>query len=218
MDRKRGFIIKELMLYLFMGSLLLVTSLHLFRLSWTSYQTINRLNQVKNDFINVSERLKIDLYKDIHRIVIGKESFTFSFYIYDNKVPLDWREYTFLMDGGRLVYTVFTGKSATNIYLSDLVKKVSYEAEKDLLTVIFDYGDYQFRRAYRIEHIQTQRILYSLLTDPLSNIGNQCWHFKASNSIGLIGSLPQLPGPELYPGSNRPKNFSKHYQSGSALS
>ena len=183
MDRKRGFIIKELMLYLFMGSLLLVTTLHLFHLSWSSYQTIYHLNQVKSDFINVSERLKIDLYKDIHEIVIGKQSFTFSFYIYDDKIPLEWREYTFLMDRGRLVYTVFTGKSATNIYLSDLVKKVSYEAEDDLLTVIFDYGDYQFRRAYRIDHIQTQRILYSLFPNSPPSICNQYRCIKLSVNI-----------------------------------
>ena len=181
MDRKKGFIIKELMLYLLMGSILLMTTLNLLRLSWTAYQTIHRLNEVKSDFINVSERLKIDLYKDIHKIDVGRLSFTFYFYIYDDKDPnLATRQYTFLMDRGRLVYNVFNGSSATNVYLSDLVKGVSYEIEEDLLTVIFDYGDYRFRRSYRIEHIQTQRVLYGFLPDATLNFGNQRWCLESS--------------------------------------
>lgn len=159
MARKRGFILRELMLYLVFGSLLLGISLKLFQTVWFSFRSIQRQQEVTLDFLFVSERLKYDLYKDVQKIEIGRTSFTFSF-LDDTAVQAApaLREYTFCLRNGRLVYNIYNGTTITANYLSSLVQSISLEAEANLLTVIFDYGDHQFRRTYRLDHIKTQRI------------------------------------------------------------
>lgn len=164
MAKQRGFILKELMLYLFIGSLLLMTALQLFKMSWLVFSSTRRINEVSNDFINVSERLKFDLLGNIESITIGKTSFTFSFLQFkaDNQTYVV-KDYTFMMSGSRLIYNIYGDNQYTGIYLSSLVRGVQFEPIGDLLIILFDYGDYQFRRAYRLDHIKTKRVLYNFL-------------------------------------------------------
>ena len=191
MAKKRGFILKELMLYLFTGSLLLMTVLQLFKMSWLAFSSIRRINEVSNDFINVSERLKFDLLGDIEKINIGTTSFTFTFLQFseDNKTYAE-KDYTFMMSGSRLIYNVYNNNTYTGIYLSSLVQCVQFETTGDLLVFLFDYGDYQFRRAYRLDHIKEKRLLYSLLPDSIDL-------FVRINS-GLIISSRSEPHSKLH--------------------
>lgn len=188
MAKQRGFILKELMLYLFLGSLLLVSVLQLFKMSWLAFSSIRRINEVSNDFINVSERLKYDLLSDIEGITIGKTSFTFTFleFTSDHKTFVT-KEYTLMMKDSRLVYNIYASSGYTAIYLSSLVQRVQFETREDLFTIVFDYGDYQFRRSFRLDHIQTQRLLFRFLypADDLSR------HFGGGRVHG--------PGPGSHP-------------------
>lgn len=164
MAKQRGFILKELLLYLFLGSLLLVSVLKLFQVSWLSFSSIRRINEVSTDFINVSERLKYDLLGDIESMTIGKTSFTFSFLKFEtNNQTYVSKDYTLMMQGSRLIYNVFSSNVYTAIYLSSLVKNIRFEKTGDVFIILFDYGDYQFRRAYRLDHIKEKRLLYGFL-------------------------------------------------------
>lgn len=166
MRKQNGFILKELVLYLFFGSLLLITVLRLFLSSWQIFSSLRRVNEVSNDFINVSERIKYDLLSEIQKITIGKTSFTFTFLQFepDNKT-YSVKEYTLMMSGSRLIYNIYGNNSYTAIYLSSLVKNISFETQGDLFMIRFDYGDFAFRRYFRLDHIKTKRVLYSFISD-----------------------------------------------------
>ena len=175
MVKHRGFILKELMLYLFLGSLLLITVLKLFQMSWLAFSSIRRINEVSNDFINVSERLKFDLLGDIESINIGTTSFTFSFLKFEtNNQTYVTKDYTVMMQGSRLIYNVYNSSGYTAIYLSSLVKNIHFEKTGDLFIILFDYGDYQFRRAYRLDHIKEKRLLYSFFYYP-TDLSGSCY-------------------------------------------
>ena len=193
MAKHRGFILKELMFYLFLGSLLFITVLELFKMSWLAFSSVRRINEVSNDFINVSERLKFDLLGDIESITIGQTSFTFSFLQFeaDNRTYVA-KDYTLMMNGSRLIYNVYNSSGYTSIYLSSLVKSVQFETRENLFTILFDYGDYQFRRSFRLDHIQTKRLLYGLLHHPHDLPGDFCSsavHGFGSESHGKLHFL-----------------------------
>lgn len=190
MQQRRGFVIRELMLYLMIGSVLLMVSLNLFRAGWICFQSIRRLTEVRIDFINVSERLKIDLYRDIREIIIGRESFTFSFLLHEGSATdQEERSYTFLMKDNKLCYSINNGTSETPVTLSGLVRSVAFETEPNLLHVTFDYGDYRFRRTYRLDHIQKQGLLNGLSDDFAIGLRHQCRVPDADSVCGPPGEL-----------------------------
>lgn len=167
MAKRHGFLLKDLALYLFLGSLLLASMLQLFRTGWISFQSIRRVQAVTADFISTSERIKYDLLGSIDELTVGKSSLTFTFLKFaENRVDFTSRDYSLQMSGSRLIYNIHNGTSYTAVYLSSLVQSISFEHEADLLTIIFDYGDYSFRRCYRLDHIKTQRFPYGFLPHP----------------------------------------------------
>lgn len=151
------------MVYLFIGSLLLAGSLSLFQTSWLSFQSARRLNDITIDFMHVSERIKFDLLGDIESLTVGEQHFIFKF-LQQNKSnsKYELKEYIVMMQGKRLVYNIYHGTGYTANYLSSLIKGITIEVQGDLMAVEFDYGDYRFRRYYRIDHIPTKRILHSV--------------------------------------------------------
>lgn len=169
MGKRRGFILKEICLYLLLGSILLTVTLDLFRTAWQTYQSVRRIHQVKGDFLIVSERIKYDLMRGVYEITLGSSDFTMLFPAWAaNQVDFEVREYTVMMQGSRLIYNIYHDKAYTATYLSSLVKAITVTAEADLMILTFDYGDYQFQRSYRLDHIQTQRILYGLTAPDFS--------------------------------------------------
>ena len=169
MGKRRGFILKEICLYLLLGSILLTVALDLFRTAWQTYRTVRRIHQVKGDFLIVSERIKYDLMRGVYEITIGSSDFTMLFPAWAaNQTDFAIREYTVMMQGSRLIYNIYHDGAYTATYLSSLVKTFSVSAEADLMILTFDYGDYQFQRSYRLDHIQTQRILYGFTAPDLS--------------------------------------------------
>lgn len=162
MAKKKGMILNELILYLFIGSLLFAGSLKLFQISWLTFQTTRRMNDISMDFMHVSERIKFDLLGDIESLTIGENHFIFYFLQQnDQKSTHELKEYIVMMQGSRLVYNIYHGTGYTANYLSSMVRSISLEVEGDLMAIDFDYGDHTFRRYYRIDHIPTKRFLYS---------------------------------------------------------
>lgn len=168
MAKRQGMILSELLLYLFLGSLLLVLSLRLFQVAWLSFQSSRRMRDVANDFIQVSERLKYDLLGDIESITFGDQDLTFSFLQFaENNLDYQERDYTLMLVKGRLIYNIWNKSGYTANYLSSLVRGFCFQVEGELLIMDFDYGDYVFRRCFRLDHIKTKRFLHgSLHPDP----------------------------------------------------
>lgn len=188
MARKRGMILDSLILYLVLGSLLMVSALQLFQVSWLSFQSARRLNDVTNDFVNVTERIKYDLLLDIESITIAEHDFNISFFKYEtDQTTYAVRDYLVMMSGSRLIYNIFNGTSYTANYLSSLVKNITITVEGELMIIVFDYGDYQLRRSFRIDHIDKKRILYSFDDRPHDHL---CCH-RGEPSAGF-GSEPLI--------------------------
>lgn len=155
-------ILSELILYLFLGSLVLATSLKLFQISWLSFKAQRRMHDVATDFMHVSERLKFDLLGDLERITVQDDRFAFYFLQLNTQTKsYELKEYTVMMQGSRLVYNIHHGTGYTANYLSSLVKSIRPKVQGDLMAIDFDYGDQQFRRYYRIDHIPEKWILHS---------------------------------------------------------
>lgn len=156
---KRGFLIKEMILYLIFGSLLLVVSLNLFKVQWLSYQRHKRVQEVTTDFINVSERVKYDLLQELESIEMGPDYLSIRVHVFD-KDPRQFvlKDHRLMMVGNRLVYQVNNGTDIRNIYLSSLIKGIQVVNQDPKLEILFDYGDYSFRRCYRIDHIPEKRL------------------------------------------------------------
>lgn len=177
MAKRRGFVIRELMLYLCLGTVLLAVNLNLFRAAWLTYRTMRRIHAVKGDFLIVSERIKYDLLRGVHDIGASPEAFSFAFPAWaEGNASYQIKDYRVVMEGGRLVYSIYTNNARTSTYLSSLVKAIRVAMERDLLTVTFDYGDYQFQRSYRLDHIQTQRFPDGLHDPPVHGLRHDLRH------------------------------------------
>lgn len=193
MAKRHGFLLKDLALYLFLGSLLLITALKLFEASWHSFQTIRRIQTVTADFLNVSERIKHDLLGPIDEIGIGRTSCTYHFLRFaNNQTDYAERDYSIQMHNSRLIYYIDNGTSLTAVYLSSLVKEVFFEHGDGVMYITFDYGDYSFRRCYRLDHIKTQRLYYSFLPDPaplLHRVRRSAFHDGITELVGAFDLL-----------------------------
>lgn len=166
MDKKRGMILADLTVYLITGMLLLVLTVNTFKVIYSSYRNFIEINDVKSDFINVSQRIKFDLLKDIESIEVYKNAIRFKFNEFTSPTSelYEVKDYLLKMDKGRLSYVV-NGQRLVGMDLSDLIRDIEINVEGEIININFQYENYSFERSYRIDTIKQKSFYNIFLAD-----------------------------------------------------
>ena len=163
MGKAKGMILTDLAVYLFVGALLMTLSLNTFKMVYASYTNFIRSNDVKADFINVTERIKFDLLKDMDSIDIYNNAIRFYFRDFTGESYV-MKDYTLRMDNGRLSYVV-NGIRVVGMDLSGLVQSIEVSVHGDVMRIRFHYPLYSFERSFRIDLFPKKRLYHSILSD-----------------------------------------------------
>lgn len=166
MDKRKGMILVDLTVYLIAGLLLVALTVNTFKVIYLGYRNFIEINDVKSDFINVSQRIKFDLLKDIESIEIYKNAVRFKFNEFSTPAgeTYEVKDYLLKMDRGRLSYVV-NGQRVVGMDLSDLIRDISIEVDGEIINVRFQYDNYSFERSYRIDTIKEKCIYNIFLAD-----------------------------------------------------
>lgn len=164
MDRKKGMILLDLAVYMFAGSIMLWACLNTYVIARKTYDTMIISSRERLDFLQVSERLKFDLYNRPDSIHVYNDGVRFTFkdfspYTdgrYDNKI------YYLKMAGVRLSYVVLGDKRVT-MMLSELVRGIDVSVSGNVMTIGIRYDNSYYERSYRIDHIAQKSIYNSVL-------------------------------------------------------